>query len=75
MHTWPLALLLAFFTKALLSFSSKKPFFKMYAPFTNTSRVHTLFAPLQLVYIHMLHHYIPRILAKFEKTKKLQGIH
>jgi hypothetical protein len=54
-----LALLLAFFGKALLI----------------NSHVHMLVAPLQLAYIHFLHHYNLRILAKVAKNKRLQGIH
>jgi hypothetical protein len=46
----------------------------MYVPCTITAHVHTLVAPLQLMYICMLHHYNPRILAKVAKNKKLQGI-
>jgi hypothetical protein len=46
----------------------------MYAPCTIIARVHTLVAPLQLAYIHLLHHYSPHMLGKVEKNKKLQGI-
>jgi hypothetical protein len=53
----------------------KTHFLKMYAPCTNISHVHTLVAPLQLAYVCMLRHHNPRILAKVEKNKKLQGIH
>jgi hypothetical protein len=75
MHTWPLAILLAFFAKPSLSFSSKKtPFLKMYALCTNTAQVHILVAPLQPTYVCVLHHYSLRILAKVSKIKNLQGI-
>jgi hypothetical protein len=50
-------------------------FLKMYVPCTNTGRVHTLVAPLQPAYVHMLHHYNPRILAKVARNSlRLQAI-
>jgi hypothetical protein len=42
----------------------KTHFLKMYAPCTTTSHVHMIYSPLQPTYVCMLHHYIPRILAK-----------
>jgi hypothetical protein len=72
MHTWHLALLLAFFAKPSLFLKTK--FLKMYVPYSTTSRVHMRVASLNLEYVHMLHHYSPRILAKVAKIKKLQGI-
>ena len=42
---------------------------------TTTSYVRMLATPLQPAYVHYLHHYNSRILAKVAKMKKLQGIH
>ena len=52
----------------------KTIFLNMYVPCTTTSHTHMFVSPLQLAYIHMLHHYNPRILAKVAKNKKFQRI-
>jgi hypothetical protein len=47
----------------------------MYVAYTITSHVHMLSAPLHFVYIHMMHHYNPRILEKVARSSlRLQDI-